>query len=185
MTPDFRRGHELVDLEPTDCFPLATYKIFGAPEKQEKEHLPYIFTIVGVPDLTATSIEDLIPDDVARIIALIMASSKTSGKRNIQDRLVEKIVSEGSEAFKTVYNRIRSAEWYVLSARKADKLLRELLFQRVYAMRIRGFAQQFRGAELDMHFSLKGDLVKLNDFLDILRDEGQTKVASLLERGTI
>ncbi len=181
----FRRGPELVELEPADCFPLATYKIHGALEKQEKEHLPYIFTIVGVPDLTAASIENLIPDDAARIIALIMASPRTTGKRNIQDKLVDKVVSEGVPAFRTVYKRIRSAQWYVLSARKADNLLREMLFRRVYAMRIRGFAQQFRGAELDMHFSLDGDLVKLNEFLDILRDQGQTKVASLLERGTI
>jgi len=72
----------------------------------------------------------------------------------------------------------------VLSARKADNLLRELLFERVYALKIRGFAQQFRGAELDMHFSLKADLVTLKEFLQVLKQEGQTKVTSLLERGT-
>jgi hypothetical protein len=35
------------------------------------------------------------------------------------------------------------------------------LGSRVYALKIRGFAQQFRGAELDMHFSLKNDLVTM------------------------
>jgi hypothetical protein len=83
------------------------------------------------------------------------------------------------------YDAVRSAAWYVLSARKADKLLRDLLFDRVYALKIRGFAQQFRGAELDMHFSLKADLVALKEFLEILRDQGQTVVASMLERGTV
>ena len=52
-------------------------------------------------------------------------------------------------------------------------------------MKIRGFAQQFRGAELDMHFSLKKDLVTFKDFLHTLKHEGQTKMASLLERGTL
>jgi hypothetical protein len=64
-------------------------------------------------------------------------------------------------------------------------LLRELLFDRVYALKIRGFAQQFRRAELDMHFSLRDDLVPLNQFLETLRDQGLTVVASMLERGTV
>jgi hypothetical protein len=52
-------------------------------------------------------------------------------------------------------------------------------------MKIRGFAQQFRGAELDMHFSLSSDLVPVQRFFDTLRNEGQTMVAVMLERGTI
>jgi hypothetical protein len=52
-------------------------------------------------------------------------------------------------------------------------------------MKIRGFVQQFRGAELDMHFSLSADLVPVKKFFDTLRNEGQTMVAVILERGTI
>jgi hypothetical protein len=59
------------------------------------------------------------------------------------------------------------------------------LFDRVYAMKIRGFAQQFRGAELDMHFSVSADLVPVQRFFDMLRNEGQTMLAVMLERGTI
>jgi len=59
------------------------------------------------------------------------------------------------------------------------------LFERVFALRIRGFAQQFRSAELDMHFSLKDDLTPLEEFFGTLRQEGQTKVAGQLERGTM
>jgi hypothetical protein len=151
----FRRAVEMVNLEPDDCFPLATYKIFGALQKQQKEHLPYIFAIVGVPNLTAASIQDQLPTDDLQIVALFSKSERVSGKRNIEDKVVERIVAHNSTAFTEVYNRIRSADWYVLSARKADILLRKLLFERVFAMKIRGFAQQFRGAELDMHFSLK------------------------------
>ena len=54
-------------------------------------------------------------------------------------------------------SRIRTAEWYVLSARKAFILLHSLLIERVYALRVRNFTQAFRGAEVDMHFSLKKD----------------------------
>jgi hypothetical protein len=181
----FRRAQEMVGLESEDCFPLATYKIFGALQKQQEEHLPYIFAIVGVPNLTAVSIQDQLPQDGVEIVALLSKSERVSGKRNIEDKVVERIVAENSKAFREVYDRIRAADWYVLSSRKADKLLRDLLFERVFAMKIRGFAQQFRGAELDMHFSLKKDLVTFKDFLHTLKEEGQTKMASLLERGTL
>jgi hypothetical protein len=181
----FRRGPELVGLESDDCFPLATYKIFGALQKQDEEHLPYIFAIVGVPNLTAVTIQTELAQDDTRIIALFSKSDRVSGKRNIEDKVVERIVMQKSKSFTEVYDRIRSAEWYVLSARKADKLLRDLLFERVYALKVRGFAQQFRGAELDMHFSLKKDLVTFKHFLQTLKQEGQTKMASLLERGTL
>ncbi len=36
-----------------------------------------------------------------------------------------------------------------------------------------------------MHFALKKDLVTFKDFLHTLKHEGQTKMASLLERGTL
>jgi hypothetical protein len=181
----FRRAQEMVGLESEDCFPLATYKIFGALQKQQEEHLPYIFAIVGVPNLTAVSIQDQLAQDDVEIVAMFSKSQRVSGKRNIEDKVVERIVAKNSKSFREVYDRIRAANWYVLSARKADKLLRDLLYERVFAMKIRGFAQQFRGAELDMHFSLKKDLVTFKDFLHTLKEEGQTKMASLLERGTL
>ena len=53
----------------------------------------------------------------------------------------------------------------MLSARRADHLLRENLFDRVYAVRVPGFARLFGKAELDMHFSLKEDLRDLHGFL--------------------
>jgi len=60
----FRRAQELVGLPPDDCFALATYKIYSALQKQEKEHLPYIFVIVGVPNLTGAVVGDTLPNDV-------------------------------------------------------------------------------------------------------------------------
>lgn len=181
---NFRRGPELVGLLPEDCFPLATYKIHGALQKQEQEHLPYVFVIVGVPGLNGDAIAPLIEKADVEALAWI-ASSAIPGKRNLEDRVVDRIVEANAPAFSAAYKRIRTAPWYLLSARRAYNLLRDKLYERVYALRVPGFAQQFRGAELDMHFSLSGDTLPLHDFFRILKDEGQTRAASLLERGTI
>jgi hypothetical protein len=138
-----------------------------------------------VPNLTVVTVQSELGADDTRIVALFSRSERVTGKRNIEDKLVERIVAQKSKSFTEVYGRIRSAEWYVLSARKADNLLRDQLFKRVYALKIRDFAQQFRGAELDMHFSLKEDLVTFREFLRTLNEEGQTKMAALLGRGTL
>ena len=182
----FRRAPELVGLEPEDCFPLATYKIFSALRKQEQEHLPYIFLVVFVRTLSVELIGSHLPGEFVEFMGLLRASAKTGlRRRDLEDRIVDWMVQQQTPAFSMTYDAVRSAAWHVLSARKADKLLRDLLFDRVYALKIRGFAQQFRGAELDMHFSLKNDLVPLREFLETLRDQGQTVVASMLERGTV
>ena len=62
-------------------------------------------------------------------------------------------------------------------------LLRSLLYDRVYALRVKSFAQQFRGAEVDMHFSLSHDLTPLDTYLHTLRESGYPMVTTLLERG--
>lgn len=181
---NFRRGPEMVKLQPEDCFPLATYKIHGALQKQDQEHLPYIFIVVTVPDLTAALIERMVSSLDVEILAVIHKSTRVPRKREKEDRVIDRIVASRSPAFVEVYDRIRAAGWYVLSARRADNLLKAKLFERVYALRIPGFVHQFGRAEIDMHFSLREDLMPLRAFLDMLRDEGQTKIASLLERGT-
>lgn len=179
----FRRGAEMVGLQPNDCFPLATYKIHAALMKQEEEHLPYVFAVVGVPDLAA-SIADAIPDDEVRMLALLFASEVVTRKHELEDRFVDRIVAVRSPAFTGAYDRIRSAPWYILSARRAFNLMRENLYQRVYALRVPGFTRQFGRAEVDMHFSLSQDLVSLHQLLLVLRQDGQMRVASMLERGS-
>jgi hypothetical protein len=181
----FRRGAELVGLDPEDCFPLATYKILSALEKQDSEHLPYVFTVVGVPNLTAISLREHFSEEDIRIIALITKSSKVSGKRALEEKLVTRIVEGKSKAYVEAYNRIRAADWYVLSARKAYEMLKSMFVDRVYALRVRNFTRQFGGAEVDMHFSLKKELANLKELFRVLREEGPTKTASLLERGTM
>jgi hypothetical protein len=72
----------------------------------------------------------------------------------------------------------------VLSARRADQLLREKLFDRAYALRVPRFAKNYRGAELDMHLTIANDLHPLDDMLRILRDDGLHGLSVYLERGT-
>lgn len=180
----FRRAAELVNLQPEDCFPLATYKIHSALEKQDREGLPYFFAIVGVPDLSSTSVGALIPEQIVDVAALVHAS-RMPGKREFEDAVVDRVVAAALPAFAATLHQIREAHWYLLSARKADRLLRALLFERVFALRIRNFARSFRGAELDMHFSLSHDLVPLEEFFSMLRAEGVAKVSTLLERGDL
>lgn len=179
----FRRAPELVGLIPEDTFALATYKINGALRKQEAEGLPYIFAIVGVRTLSGEQVGATIPSRYVDAVAYIYQAPKARGKRNFEDLVVDKLVEKQVAAFTGTLELIRNADWYILSARRADKLMHEKLFERVFALRVPRFAQQFRAAELDMHFSLSEDLVPLMDFLSTLREEGQPKVVTLLERG--
>jgi len=179
----FRRAKELVNLEPEDCFALATYKVFSALQKQEEEGLPYIFAIVGVRGLGGESVGATIPQSLVETVALIAEAPRSASKRLLEDTVVEYLAREKHPVFAETLERIRGSDWYVLSARRAERLLREKLFDRVFALRVRGFARAFRGAELDMHFSLTHDLVALRRYLSTLREDGAHKVTTLLERG--
>lgn len=179
----FRRAKELVGLDPENCFALATYKIQSALQKQHDEGLPYFFAIVGVPNLTGEVVGQSIPSALVDLVALLTQAPKGKSVRTFEDAAVRHLSESRTKIFQETYERIRNAGWYILSARRANKLLRELLFDRVFALRIRNFARAFRGAELDMHFSLSADLIALRTFLTTLREEGQQKITTLLERG--
>lgn len=179
----FRRAPELVGLEPQDCFALATYKIGASLQKQMADRLPFLFVVVSVPGLSAEEVGTKAPADILEFLGLVTQGHDIPKKRDIQDHIVT-VLEEGRDpGFLEVLERIEHGSWYVLSARRADKLLRDLLFERVYALRIRGFAQQFRGAELDMHFSLSKDLTPLDTYLHKLRESGYPMVTTMLERG--
>lgn len=173
----------MVGLDPGDCFALATYKIHSAIEKQKQEGLPYFFAIVGVPNLTGESVGHDIPAHLIETVALVDQAPKGKSKRDLEDAVVASLVKRGHAVFQKTLEQILSAGWYVLSARRADKLLRELLFDRVFALRTRGFARAFGRAELDMHFSLSKDLIPLKQFLATLRESGPQRVTTLMERG--
>jgi hypothetical protein len=179
----FRRAKEMVGLEPEDCFALATYKIDGALQKQKKDELPYIFVIVSVPDLKAESVGAGVPEALLDFVTRVTVSKRISRKRDIEDRLVQVLQDERHPAIEATRKRIAGAKWYVLGAKKADRLLRELLFERAFALRTRNFSRQFGGAELDMHFSFSRDLTPLPTYLEMLRTAGYPRVTTLLERG--
>ena len=179
----FRRAPELVGLDPGDCFALATYKIDSAMKKQDEEHLPYFFAIVGVSDLTASAVGDRVPQDVAEAVSFLARVPRRPPIRAIEDAAVEHLVSSSAAVVTSTIDEIRKADWSMLSARRADRLLREKLFDRVFALRVRNFARAFGRAELDMHFSLSEDLTPLPEFLATLRDRGPQAVSTFLERG--
>lgn len=186
----FRRAKELVGLDPEDCFALATYKIHGALVKQNTEHLPYIFVIVGVPGLTGAIVGASIPDELVQLCLITSQSRLVTGKRTIEDQIVDRLVSDPDAfAFRSAvdeyFGLIQQAGWFVLSARRASNLLKENLFERAFALRVPRFALNYRGAELDMHFSLSEDLRPLDEMLLILRDRGMPGLVSHLERGTL
>lgn len=185
----FRNAKTLVGLDPDDCFALATYKIHQALIKQEREVLPYLFVIVSALDLTADQVARAVPVELIQLSALVNAAT-IPGKRDVEDAIVTYLSSSAAqaevrEAVSEYAGLVRRANWRVLSARKADKLLRTRLFERVYAVRVRAFARNYRNAELDMHFSLQEDLTSLGTLLDLMRDTGLQGVTGHLERGTI
>jgi len=184
----FRNAMDMVGLEPDDCFALATYKIGQGLQKQEKEVLPYIFVVVSTP-IASSDIGRQIPRRYVDLAALAHASKSIKGKRKIEERIIEHLVAGSDAGFAPVVQQLRdqlaTATWRVLSARKADKLLREKLFDRVFAVRVRAFNRNYRNAELDMHFSLSQDMTPLHRFLEIIRDKGLHGVTAELERGTV
>ena len=179
----FRRSEELVGLESGDCFALATYKIAGALSKQEAEGLPYFFAIVGVPHLTGALVGTQIEPQLVEVAALVDESSRATRKRDFEDAIINYMVTREDVVFQDTLSRIVEADWFILSARRADKLLRGLLFERVFALKVRNFTRAFRGAELDMHFSLSKDLIPLRRFLRTLQAGGQQMITTLMERG--
>lgn len=178
-----RQAPELVGLESQDCFALATYKIHHALQKQHEDGLPYVFAIVSVPQLTGETVGRSVPSPLVDAVAAIHQAPKGRAKRAFEDAAVEHLAIVEHPIFRETFAQIAGAGWYILSARRADKLLRELLFERVFALRVRNFTRAYRRAEVDMHFSLSRDLIPLRRFLATLREEGPQKITTLLERG--
>jgi len=143
-----------------------------------------------VPGLTGRIVGSAIAEDLVHLCAIAHASPRVAGKRQVEDQIVSRLTSaptlfEFDQAVADYSEQIRNAQWFVLSARRANNLLRELLFERAHGLRVRAFARNYAGAELDMHFSLSKDLTPLADFLQVLRDYGMPGLVTRLERGTL
>jgi len=159
----FRQASDLVGIDPDDCFALATYKIYGALRRQEEEALPYIFLVLKVPGLAAASVAPSIPHDFVWLAGVL------AGRRLVEDAIAKKLGGpEYEEQFHMVWERITQGEFRILSARRAFKLLTDRLFDRVFALRVRGFTRSYGRAEIDMHFSMSQELTPLPVFLQML-----------------
>jgi hypothetical protein len=184
----FRQAMELVGLAPEDCFALATYKIKQGLDKQDSEVLPYVFVVLSCP-VSALDVGAAIPSEFVDLGCLVHASRRITGKRRIEEKIVECLADGGVPSFSTTLMELRvkiaAAPWRILSARRADRLLRDKLFERVYAVRVRGFTRSYQRAEVDMHFSLASDMTPLPDLLKKIGEVGLHGVTGMLERGLL
>jgi hypothetical protein len=168
----FREARRYVGLDPEDCFALATYKINNAVRRQEGEHLPYIFLVFSLRDASAADVGSLVPDDDVWALAVFQ------GKLELEEAIVARLLSPGRIArFGQMLERMPEGQFRVISAKKADRLFRENLFERVHALSFKGFTRTFRNAEVDMHFSLSRELTPVRTFLEHLASESPQKFA--------
>lgn len=176
----FQQARVHVGLEPEDCFALATYKIHQALVRQREEALPYVFVVLSALGLTARSVADVIPMEFAWFVT----ASARFGKRDIEEAVVAYLMTdEFQTSLVGMRGRISDSDFRVISASRADKLLKEKLFERVFALRRRGFTSAFRNAEVDMHFSLRTEMVPVRDFLQMVASESPQRLAVLLYNG--
>lgn len=180
----FRKALDLVGLAPEDAFPLATYKINSALEKQNQEHLPYIFVVVTGTNFSAGRVAGLFSAEFVAAVVLGKAIIGT-GKRLLEERLVQGLITRQPGIHDDIIADLRSSRWYVISARRAFETMKSALFERVFALRTRDFNRSYSNAEIDMHLSFAEDMTPLDTFLDLIRDEGHIKLAGMLERGTL
>lgn len=171
----FAKSREWVQLEPSDCFALATYKIDAALKKQDLERLPFVFLIVSVLNVPRAVVEEGIPDDWAWLAAL--------SDRATEEAIVRHLAAE--PWVDSIRGFVDAAKFRVISARRAYQLLRDKLFERVHALRIRSFNRVFRNAEIDMHFSLSSEMIGFDEFLYLLASRGPLELAVRLDRGEI
>jgi len=175
----FRDARRFVALEPQDCFALATYKINNALRRQQEERLPYVFLVLSVPELNAAEVTRLIPDDYVWTLSVL------EGRRIVEEAIVDRLRAPDHRSnFRPIFERMPEGQFRILSARKAYNILVEKLFERVHALSLRGFTRKFRNAEVDMHFSLSGELMPVRSFLELVRESPQ-RVAVTLDRGEI
>jgi hypothetical protein len=176
---EFRMARELVGLDPKDCFALATYKINHALAKQTQERLPYVFFVLSALGLTAESVAALIPEDYAWAQAIL-------GGRSLEESVVEAMLSpQHSHDLRDARSQIEAAEFRVISATKTNKILTDKLYVRVYALRTRGFNRSYRNAEIDLHISLSGEMMPVEEFFQIAARESLQRLAIMLWNGDV
>lgn len=102
----------------------------------------------------------------------------------VEEAIVARLLREDYlPGFRPFFDRMPEGQFRVISAKKADKLLREMLFERVHAQSLKGFTRKFRNAEVDMHLSLTQELTPVRTFLELLVQESPQRFAVRLYIG--
>jgi hypothetical protein len=176
----FKQATTWVGLPPEDCFALATYKINQALQRRREEALPYVFLVLSCLGATARDVSEQVPEDYAWFVCIC----GKFGKRDLEETVVAVLMSETfAKTFADTCARIVGSEFRVLSASRAEHLLKQKLFERVFALRYPGFTRGFRNAEIDMHFSLSREMVPVREFLGTVAAESPQRLTVLLDRG--
>ena len=93
------------------------------------------------------------------------------------------LTAEHRGQFRPIVERMPEGQFRIISAAKADRVLRANLFERVHALSLKGFTRRFRNAEVDMHLSLSRELTPVRTFLQLLVAESPQKFAVRLYTG--
>ena len=129
-------------------------------------------------DLSAADVGRLVPDDYVWALAAI------GGRMTVEEAIVSRLLRpDYLPQFRSIFDRMPEGQFRVISAKKASKLLLEMLFQRVHALSLKSFTRKFRNAEVDMHFSLSQELTPVRTFLQLLIEESAQKFAVRLYTG--
>jgi hypothetical protein len=127
-------------------------------------------------------VADLVPPDYAWFVCI----AARFGKRDTEEAIVEKLLGpEYAARFEDIRGQISRSEFRVVSASRAERLMKDRLFERVFALRHRGFTRGFRNAEVDMHFSVSRELIPVREFLALVARESPQRLTVLLDRGEI
>jgi hypothetical protein len=157
---------------------LATYKINNALKRQKAERLPYVFLVLSVRDVSAADVARVVSDDY------VWALSALEGRMAIEEAIVKRLlVPDDLGRFRPILDRMPEGQFRIISAQKAYNILKELLFERVHALSLKGFTRRFSRAEVDMHLSLSQELTPVRTFLELLVRESPQKFAVRLYIG--
>jgi hypothetical protein len=175
----FRGAPALVQLETEDCFALATYKIHAAHQQQDEDNYPYVFFVLSIPHLSAASVASSVPDDFVWLQGVV-------GRRVVEEAIATEITRpEYGEGLQEVVARMQEGTFRVISVSRAINLLHSHLFDRVYALRLPRFAQNYGRAEVDMHFSLTQDLSPVETFFSHLEHDPHHVFTTRLFKGDL
>lgn len=177
----FKEARRFVGLEPHDTFALATYKIRDANRRSREEALPFLFAIVSSEGLATGPIAERLPAEVRLLLDRLTLYKHVKGLRALENGLVEIMVDPreyGTDPLVAdLRATVREASWRVISAVKAERLMNELMWERVPAVAQRNFSGN-RESQPNMHFSLSQDMIDLDALLVVLRDHGIQHVAT-------